>query len=400
MKIQTNTSANFALNYMSVNEHNTQQSIQRLSSGFRINRAGDDAAGLAIANKLRSDSKGLGQAQRNVAQATSMLQTMDGATQTVSSILDRMKQLATQANSANIGTQSVQLQKEFVQLRSEVDRISATTNYQGTNLLDGTFGSGVDGASATTDAVFKAGGALANTVSVNSALGINASSVAATYVKGTGGATPTAGTLTFKTYDNAATPNLLSTSTFSFTAASAGTTVTSNDGKFSIALPSTFDFTADSGSTPAGPLGTTAKNFALQKTGSFQASSSGSYGFGGNDQIQVGSINVSSTGLGLSTLDLTTQAGAATALSAIDSATNLVNTSLGGLGAAQSRLDFAATNVATAVQNTTAAESTIRDTDMAAEMTSFTKNNILTQAAQAMLSQANQGSQSILQLLR
>ena len=140
MRIQTNTAANAALGYMRVNNQATERSIGRLSSGFRINRAADDAAGLALANRLRADGRALGQAQRNTAQGTAMLQIMDGATQTISTVLDRMKELATQANSANVGNQAPQLQKEFTQLRSEIDRISATTNYQGTNLLDGSFG--------------------------------------------------------------------------------------------------------------------------------------------------------------------------------------------------------------------------------------------------------------------
>ncbi len=399
MKIQTNASASFALNYMSVNEKNTQQSIQRLSSGFRINNAGDDAAGLAIANKLRSDTKGLGQAQKNVAQATSMLQVMDGATQTVSSILDRMKELATQANSSNIGNQSVQLQKEFTQLKGEVDRIASTTNYQGTNLLDGSFGAGVDQSATGTNAVFKGAGGLANTITVpiaGSGLPANTATVAVSY-------DATSKKLTFTPQDSTGTAiaNAAST-TAALTSASLGTTVTTSGGKgsFGFAIPSNFDLAAGTGTDAATLAATGGAAFAVQKTGAFQVSSSGSYAFGGNDQIQVGSINVSSAGLGLSSVDLTTAAGAASALTAIDAATSSINTSLGSLGASESRLGFASTNVATALQNTNAAESTIRDTDMAAEMTSFTKSNILQQAAQSMLSQANQSTQSVLKLLQ
>ncbi len=412
MKIQTNTSATFALNYMSVNEKNTQQSIQRLSSGFRINRAGDDAAGLAIANKLRLDGKGLGQAQKNVAQASSMLQVMDGATQTVSSILDRMKELATQANSANIGNQAGQLQKEFTQLSGEIDRIAATTNYQGTNLLDGSFGSGADLTSSATDAAFKTGGTLAGAVSLPSgvsglpagAAGVKISYAAGTATSTSGGTTTPAtnGTITFQYVDStgAALTGTGNSTTATVTAPATGntiaaaTTVTSGDGKVSIALAAGFDVSTNT------VIPSAAKELAFQKTGSFQVSSSGSYAFGGNDQIQVAAVNVSSKGLGLSGLDLTTQTGAASALTAIDAATNVVSTALGNIGSAESRLDFASTNVATALQNTQAAESTIRDTDMAQEMTMFTKNNILQQAAQSMLSQANQGTQSILKLLQ
>jgi flagellin len=407
MKIQTNTSASFALNYMSVNEKNTQQSIQRLSSGFRINKAGDDAAGLAIANKLRLDGRGLAQAQKNVAQASSMLQVMDGATQTVSSILDRMKELATQANSANIGNQSAQLQKEFVQLRSEVDRIAATTNYQGTNLLDGSLGAGVDVSGTSpviTGAAFKAGGTLAGVVSTPGGYGgmpTGAAGVKLTYTAPAAGAATATINLQYVDATGTALTGAGNATTATINLPTSGTTlsaaqsVTSADGKIQFALPSGFDFSA------TGPLGTASgQSIGLQRSGSFQVSSSGSYAFGGNDQIQVASVNVSSTGLGLTALDLTTQDGAAKALTAIDAANSVVSTALGNIGSAESRLDFASTNVATALQNTQAAESTIRDTDMAQEMTMFTKNNILQQAAQSMLSQANQGTQGILQLLR
>ena len=416
MKIQTNTAAMFALNYMSVNEKHSQKSIERLSSGFRINSAGDDAAGLAIANKLRSDGKGLGQAQKNVAQASSMLQVMDGATQTVSTILDRMKELATQANSANIGNQSGALQKEFTSLSSEIDRIAATTNYQGTNLLDGTFGSGVDMTTSATSAAYKTGGALAGALSLpagTSGLPAGAAGIKVSYAAGTAGTAasgntaavpPTNGTITFTYVDSTGTAltGAGATTTASVTGPATGSTlgaaqtITSGDGKISLALPSGFDFTSTSvlGSSSS----PTSINF--QKTGSFQVSSSGSYGFGGHDQIQVASVNVSSAGLGLTGLDLTTQTGAASALTAIDAATNTVSTALGSIGAAESRLDFASTNVATALQNTQAAESTIRDTDMAAEMTDYTKSNILQQAAQSMLSQANQSTQGVLKLLQ
>jgi len=276
MKIQTNTAANTALRFASANAQATERSIQRLSSGFRINRAGDDAAGLAIANGMRADVRGLQQAQRNTSQAMSMLQTMDGGAQTISTILDRMKELATQANSSNAGGDAkANLDAEFQALVSEIDRIVGSTTYQGQKLLDGS---------------------------------------------------------------------------------------------------TTFNFQVS-------------------------ASESGA----GNDMIEIdttANVVLGSDDLAVDGQDLTTAAGAATALAAVDAAVKLVGTALGDIGAAQSRMDFAATNVATMLENTQAAESTVRDANMAEEMTRFTKNNILQQAAQSMLAQANQGQQGILQLLR
>src|SRR4051812_33086910 len=128
MKIQTNTAATGALGYMKVNAQNTERSIQKLSSGFRINRAGDDAAGLAIANALRADVKTLAQAQRNAAQASSMLQVADGAAQTIGGIFDRMRELASQGASATIGGQGTKLQDEWDALFSEATRIISSTS--------------------------------------------------------------------------------------------------------------------------------------------------------------------------------------------------------------------------------------------------------------------------------
>jgi flagellin len=282
MRIQTNTAANSALGFARANSVATERSIQRLSSGFRINRAADDAAGLAIANRLRADVRGLSQAQKNVAQGSAMLQVMDGAAQTISTILDRMKELATQANSANVGATdgpaALALQDEFAALRDEITRIAESTTYQGRTLLSG-------------DAA----------------------------------------------------------------------------------------------------------------TLAFQVSSSGNYAEGESDMVSITTVNLTSGEDGLDIGDLVIggeDAAAATALTAIDTAISTVASTLGTIGAAQSRMDFAATNVSTILQNTQAAESTIRDADMAYEMTQFTKNNILTQAAQSMLSQANQSAQSVLQLLR
>src|SRR5690349_3539359 len=153
MKIQTNTAANSALGYMKVNAQNTERSIQKLSSGFRINRAADDAAGLAIANQLRADAKTLGQAQKNAAQASAMLQIADGAASTLGNIFDRMRELASQGASANIGGQGTKLQDEWNALYKEADRLITGTKYQGTNVLTSLNGSAATTAAAGTAAL-------------------------------------------------------------------------------------------------------------------------------------------------------------------------------------------------------------------------------------------------------
>ena len=364
MRIQTNTAANASLGYMRTNNQATERSMQKLSSGFRINRAADDAAGLALANKLRADGKSLSQAQKNTAQGTAMLQIMDGATQTVSTILDRMKELATQANSDNVGNQRDKLQAEFTQLTGEIQRIVDTTKYQGSSLINGAFGNSVSAASTAL-----AAGTGIQKVTTNGA------------ASGTGTLAMTIGT-----------------TTQTLTGVTDGRQ-TLNFDKFGITLETTADFVANDGSA-VGTADATAVTITAGTGGSFMVSSSGSYT--ANDLINVDNVNLNTTGAGSLAItgDITTRANAATMLTTIDGAMTKVNEALGKIGAAQSRMDFAAANVATTLQNTQAAESTIRDADMAYEMTQFTKNNILQQAAQSMLSQANQGTQGILQLLR
>jgi flagellin len=366
MRIQNNTAANSALGYMRVNSQATERSIQKLSSGFRINRAADDAAGLAIANKLRADVRGLGQAQKNAAQGTAMLQIMDGATQTVSSILDRMKELATQANSANVGDQAKKLDDEFQALVGEIGRIVDTTKYQGTSLIDGNMGAKIDVDPA------------------NSTLLASAKGVASAKLNGAA-----AGTFTFTDTSGSIEVSDGNGNTQTIAGAAAGKQL--NFDKFGISI------TLGAGYA-AGDAGGTLDVTAGTGNAAFQVSSSGSYTAGGKDLIEISGIDLTTTTLGVNSLDL--QTGAAAALTAVDGAIDVVNNALGSIGAAQSRMDFAAANVATMLQNTQAAESTIRDADMAEEMTKFTKNNILQQAAQSMLSQANQGTQGILQLLR
>jgi flagellin len=376
MKIQTNTAANNAFRNMSVNSMNAERSIQKLSSGFRINRSGDDAAGLAIANKLRADGRGLAQAQRNTAQGAAMLQVMDGATQVISTMLDRMKELASSANSASIGDQASKLNDEFVALRSEIGRIVNTTEYQGTKLVNGSFGATETGtgdflaanrSGAGEIASVKLTGASAGTVTLSTA---TASTMTASIVTSTGTMTQTVATV------------------------AGAQTLSFNQIGLEVNTGTSFAVTANATSGTVVVAGGSAN---------FQVSSSGDYANSTNgDLVGLTSVNLKtdSTGLDIDGLDLLTAANAQTALSDIDAAIGKLTDAIGTIGAAQSRFDFASQNVATMLQNVQAAESTIRDADMAYEMTQFTKNNILKEAAQSMLAQANQGTQGILQLLR
>jgi flagellin len=358
-RIQTNVAANSAYRNLAVTSAALERQITKLSSGYRINRSGDDAAGMAIANKLRAESRSLQQASRNAAQGISMLQIADGAVNTVSGILDRMKELASAANSASIGTQLDKLDSEFQQLISEIGRIAATTKYQGSALVNGTLGNTVDAASTYSGQVTLTG-AEAGTYTFASAGGV------ATLSFGAGATLRTqavsmpagAGTYNFDTF---------------------GITVTNSAG-----------YAVNGVDTQTIVVTGTAVEFMVSSSGSYAS----------DDLVTLNQVNLTTSNLGLTGLSLLSSDNAQSALSAIDSAIDKVNQAIGTIGAAQSRMEFAAANVATITQNVIAAESTIRDADMALESTSFTKYQILQQAGTAMLAQANVSAQSVLDLLR
>jgi flagellin len=372
MRINTNISALVAQGNLSKVEKNVQKSMEKLSSGFRINQASDDAAGLGISNKLRNDIRSLQQANRNAEQANSMLQVAEGATSTIANVLDRMKELAAQSASSNSGNRTT-LQDEFNTLRTEIDRIVTTTSYQGTKLINGTMGTYYDAAAGGTTldtntmiqaSTIKAAGAAASTYTL--------AKVDGTHLK----LTDTAGNVEVKTVVGAGVENV-------------------NFARFGIS------FTTDATFTLAGALaaGSDVVVATGANAGQFLVSSSGDYA--NTDLVNLSvAINLGSTALGIGASDLSSQGGAQTALAAIDTAVGNVNSALATIGATQNRIGFATDSVKATLQNYTAAESTIRDVDMAEEMTRFSKNQILSQAGTAMLAQANQAGQGVLQLLR
>jgi flagellin len=375
MRINTNVAALNSQRILMGTGEASARSIGRLSSGFRINRAGDDAAGLAIANSLRADIRSLRQATRNAEQAGSVLQIAEGATQNVQSMLERMKELGTQAASDNVSdTDRVKINDEFEQLRSEISRTVDTTKFQGKLLLSGGFGNSVD-TDDTSSTALAAGtgvyqariqGAAADTYTIDN-------SVAGTV-------TLTNSTGVSQSLDTAA------------------------GGRQSLAfteLGITLDLDANYDETGTGLDGLDVVVDAGDA--SFLVSSSGSYT--GADLVSLENIDLTVANLGvngadnLSTASLTSSANAQAALTVIDTAISDVGEAFGKIGAAQNRIDYAKNNVRISVENMSAAESTIRDADMAAEMTEFTRNQILQQAGVAMLAQANSAPQQILRLL-
>lgn len=362
MRINTNVGALTAARNVGMVQKAVASSSEKLSSGFRINKAADDAAGLGIANILRSDIRSFNQASRNAEQANSVYNIAEGAAQNVQKVLERMKELAAQAASDSVDSNArSRINSEFGSLRSEITRVVSTTKFQGQTLLNGSYGASVTStAFAGTSGVYAVDhvGAAAGTFTLS-----NSATVAS--LSGASG-----------------------TQTVALTASSAQTLNFSN---FGLSVR-TSNAVADG--SMAGNITVTAGS------GTFLVGASGAYT--GNDTISISgsSLNLTASNLGIASSATDTLANAQTALTNLDTAIGVVNTALGVIGAGQSRIDVAVDTLKTSIQNFAAAESTIRDLDMADEMVKFSKNQILVQAGTAMLAQANQSGQGVLSLLR
>jgi flagellin len=298
MRINHNIASLNTYRQLSTNGVNTAKSLEKLSSGLRINKAGDDAAGLAISEKMRGQIRGLEMASKNSQDGISLIQTAEGALNETHSILQRMRELAVQsANDTNTDSDRAELQKEVDELAKEVTRIANTTEFNTKKLLNGAADS-ASGVSLADSLTFHIGANEDQSINLD-ILAMDAESL--------------------------------------------------------------------------GVAGSSASN--VEATGTTAA-------------VTVDGI------------DISTKAAANTAITAIQTAIEDVSAERSKLGAYQNRLEHTINNLGTSAENLTAAESRIRDVDMAKEMMEFTKNNILSQAAQAMLAQSNQQPQGVLQLLR
>ncbi len=378
MRINTNVSAMNTLRQLNSSSQGFARSVGRLSSGFRINRAADDAAGLGIANKIRADIRSMRQASRNAEQATSLLQVSEGATQTISQIIDRMKELATQAASDNVDVNGrTQIKAEYDALEAEITAIASTTKFQGKTLVDGNFGTSVD------------------TNTTNSTV-LTGQNVYGATISGTA-----AGTYAFD--DTTGTANEISVTLGTTTQ----TVTLSVSGKqdvtfsqFGITLSLEDSFTLSNGTVSTGVTGNLVVN-AGTACGSFLVRSSGAYT--STDLVSLTTIDLTTSGLTIAGQTFTNEGTAAewqAALTTLDTAVDNVNTAFGTIGAAQNRIEYAKQNTDASVENFSAAESILRDVDMAEEVVSMTKFQILQQAGTAMLAQANAAPQGVLALLR
>lgn len=404
MRIQHNIMAMSAYRNYSNNTSALSKNLEKLSSGYKINRAGDDAAGLAISEKMRAQITGLKAANKNVKDGVSLVQTAEGALQEVHDMLNRMDSLATQSANGTYDNEvdRLNLQKEVTALKSEIDRIADSANFNGKKLLDGT----LDG-NATT--VFKGDADAANntsgvdaTIKAQGKVSIGGAEKALTFklAVGTEGASiDTNGvvtvTLTKKTdYSAAKIQDLIKNAKLD-----AG--ITDDDDKKAIQSALANVTVSGKGVTSAGD-GTDLKD----KTGTATAATGEALTLQIGDtadkynQMNVNVGDMHSKALGIEGLTVADQDGAAAAIQKIKDAINTVSSTRGDLGAIQNRLEHTQKNLSVMTENIQDAESTIRDTDVADEMMAYTKNNILIQSAQAMLAQANQVPQGVLQLLQ
>jgi len=366
-------------------QNDLSKSLEKLSSGLRINRAADDAAGLAISEGLRSQIGGLKQAVRNSQDGISVVQTAEGALTETHSILQRMRDLSVQAaNEGGLSTDAKDnIQSEMSQLKSELTRIADTTQFNGAKLLDGNY-----------NGKFQVGANVGETISV----GIGGAGMSANGL-GVSGVNVTTGTATTATTVNAV----------------AGTAGTVTIGMGNFADVAAFDDlngtltvgskSFDLASVKYAATDTTValRSAAVQAQANAALGTTSAGGDATTDLVITGAApagTATANEVAAASVKFDTSTGAEGAITAIDAAIKTVSTTRADLGAVQNRFDHTVKNLNVAVENLSASESRIRDTDMASEMVSFTRAQILSQAGTAMLAQANQIPQGVLSLLQ
>ena len=433
MVVQHNMQAANASRMLNITASAQSKSTEKLSSGYKINRAADDAAGLTISEKMRKQIRGLDRASTNAEDGVSAVQTAEGALTEVHSMLQRMNELATQsANGTNSQSDRDAIQAEIDQLTEEIDRVSETTKFNETYLLKG------DDSSNGNKKTFKADDVLGT---VN---GLTVAAKGTTAAELTDNADITLGKVEVVSSDAAkfaiadATAQTLAERVSKITSDGTNATVTLNDGTevtdtvANIKNNYGIETKAAGSATISKKLTNEAANATITGTytGSLENYKAGDsvtaklgISTGGATSLAVGtkalqfnlhvgadsastnkiSVNIesmSSKGIGVDGLKVNTEESATKAIDTISDAIQKVSSQRSSLGAVQNRLEHTIDNLDNIVENTTSAESRIRDTDMADEMVKYSKNNILQQAGQSMLAQANQSTQGVLSLLQ
>ena len=391
--INTNMSANIASNSLTRNERSMSATMERLSTGLRINSAKDDAAGLAISSKMTSQINGLNQAVRNANDAVSMVQVAEGAMKEVTNMFQRMRELAIQAISdSNTSNDRIALNNEYKQLSFEVSRIAENTQWNGTNILDG----------ARTATVFQVGANASQTITVNFGdLSAGNTATMGTISAHSGGSTKANGSLTIS--GSVSKDDVITFKTDVVDSTAPGT----NTGTYKqVTLTQTQADAINDGTTSM-----TAIDIANAITAnsndkiSLTVTAAGTLKVEGNTAANGETFSISEVtvtrGLHspLAATDITTSSQADSALGVLDTAISNVNDNRAVLGASMSRLEFASDNLQNVSQNTSAARSRVLDADYASETTELARTQIIQQAGTAMLSQANQSQQAVLSLL-
>ena len=392
MIINHNMNALNAHRNMNVNNTAAGKSMEKLSSGLRINRAGDDAAGLAISEKMRGQIRGLTQASRNSADGISMIQTAEGALNETTNILQRMRELAVQAsNDTNTTSDREEIQKEINALTEEVDRIANNTEFNTQKLLNGSK-SGEAGDLVREEVTGVEG---EFTITLDAEVGKDDKLV----IDGKVIKFDQASVASQTTVKNKIEKVLGEKYDIDVDADKKVITLTQKVGADKEEINVTLNGTK-AGFTTNIQAGVTQRDEELSEGKvSVQVGANSSQSM----SIEIGDMRAqalkitNAKGKGLSVEDAES---ANEAITAFDAALNAVSSQRANLGAVQNRLEYTISNLDNTAENLTSAESTLRDVDMAKEMMEYSKNNILNQAAQAMISQANQQPQNVLQLLR
>ena len=391
-RINTNTaSLNTYRSYGSA-QAGLEKNIERLSSGLRINKAADDAAGLAISNRMDNQVRGMQQANRNVQQGNNMLQTAEGAMEEIGNILGRMRELSVQSASDGVNTDDrASIDLEFQQLKSEITRIAEATEYNNTKVLNGNlYGNVVDSDHTDNDLTSSISGV--GSVAINQE---DKNTVEGTYTikffSADGNTERSSGELVDTDYAQ------ISDGTNTYKRNLASGDISSGNIKSGIVLDfgSGIKITADA-------------DIAVDDIKNKRVVVEN----GDGAILQVGADNSSdqrigfslkgqtSTHLNLEDDDLTSLANAQTAIDALDDAIQQINDERATIGSKQNRLEFTSSNLMNSIQNNSASMSTIRDADFASEAADMARNQILVQSGTSMLAQANGLSQNVLALIR
>ncbi|MDM3871014.1 flagellin [Porticoccus sp. W117] len=381
--INTNIASLTAQRNLNNSQSALNTSLQRLSSGLRINSARDDAAGLAISERFTTQIRGLNQAARNANDGISLAQTAEGALSEVTNNLQRIRELAVQSsNATNSASDRTALQQEVTQLLNEIDRVANQTQFNGVNLLDGSF----------TGAVFQVGANAGETITVASTVDANTAALGS--VSQASGAALSVAASGLTGFGTAIAAGGVTINGTDIGAISAASSAQERAGQLVNAINNVSQTTGVGASYDAA-------------TGQLTLNSEATIAVAGttNSATVAGFANAAALGTvttttGIDTLTVSNFAGAQTAISLVDSALTSINGARANLGAIQNRFDSVVRSVQTTAENLTASRSRIQDADFAAETAALTRGQILQQAGTAALAQANSLPQNVLALLQ